>query len=275
MNRVCSLLALLLFVFAWSAPAAAVNYYDGVRAPKGLYLLNYASVYKADVFTDGAGDPLIRNFGMTRVQDLARLSYYWGDACLHLMAPVIWQEVSFKKDDDAGLGDVNLGFGYFIPVKVVDLLPILFVKFPTGGFDKSKKVNVGGGQTDLKPTLFLHKTMGPWTVDLAAKYFYRMENPDTKQAPHNELYAEGLFGREFWSFMKVGLSLNWLQTDGQKYLDEELITGAKARKVFAVGSDVYFRTKPVSVAFTYLYDAYAENSPQGHFFQIKTVFKLF
>ncbi len=263
----------LMVAMALPGTARAVNFYDGVRAPQGLYLLSYTSLYAADEKTGKDGKVAVKDLGFKRYQELVRLSYYQGNWCAHLMVPAAWQEVGAAKKDDLGFGDINLGFGYFVPIRSVDLLPILFVKGPTGSYDKSNPASIGENQWDLKPTLFLHKTLGPWTVDLAAKYFYRSTNKETKVAPMNEFYAEGLFGYEFWQFMKLGLSLNYKNGDGQKWFDEDT-NGARAKEAFSVGSDVYFRFKPVKLSFTYLYDAYTANTTQGQYFQIKTVWKF-
>jgi len=47
-----------------------------------------------------------------------------------------------------------------------------------------------------------------------------------------------------------------------------------ARENVSVGADFYYRFKWFSVTLTYLYDVYAENSPKGHFLQLKTVYRF-
>jgi hypothetical protein len=38
----------------------------------------------------------------------------------------------------SGLGDINLGAGYFLPIKQIDILPMIFVEFPTGEYNSSQ-----------------------------------------------------------------------------------------------------------------------------------------
>jgi hypothetical protein len=44
------------------------------------------------------------------------------------------------------------------------------------------------------------------------------------------------------------------------------------RETLSVGADFFYKFPKLSVTFTYLYDAYAANCTQGHFFQLKTVY---
>ena len=268
------MMGLLSATLGIPSAAEAVNFYDGVRALEGLYFLNYVSYYTADEVTDDKGDTALDGYGFKKVQEMVRFSYYAGRWCFHAFIPFGYKEVKFYGEDTWGLGDSNLGAGRFLPVKAVDIVPMLFVKFPTGRYDRDRKVNYGDHQYDIKPSIFLHKTLGPWTVDMALKYFYRLVNPVTHRAPHNEFYAEGLFGYEFWNFVKPGLSLNWMKSGDDKYFGEETGREAKTRESFSVGSDVYFRFNMVKLSFTYLYDAYAENTVRGHYAQMKTVYKF-
>jgi len=51
----CAFFALVMLV-QLPGEAEAVNFYDGARAPKGLYLLTYTSLYTADDLTDSHGN---------------------------------------------------------------------------------------------------------------------------------------------------------------------------------------------------------------------------
>lgn len=273
MKKVLLILSAAVIFFIPSG-SDAVNFYDGVRAPEGLYLLTYTSLYTADEVTDGSGDTAVADYGFTRIQEMLRLSYYAKEMCFHVYLPAGYKEVEYYGEDTWGWGDLNLGIGRFLPVKSLDIVPMLFVKFPTGRYDGDRKVNYGDHQFDIKPTVFLHKTIRQWTVDLALKYFYRLVNPDTHTAPHNEFYAEALLGYEFWNFMKVGLSLNWMKSDDSKYFGEEVANNAKVRESYSIGSDIYFRLSSFNLSFTYLYDVYVENTVKGHYVQMKTVHRF-
>jgi len=252
-------------------PSFAVNFYDGARA-QGLYFLTYSSLYDADKVDDSRGHTSKKDYGYRKLEELFRLCYYRKDLVLTGLFPVGHVKNRFYHDSSAGIGDVNLGAGYFLPVKEVDLLPMLFVKFPNGDYNSQRSVNYGTNQYDIKPVLFIYKAMGRISFDGAAKYFFRAENPATKVAPGDELHLQGLLGWQFTQKFKAGPSLSWMKSTSQKN------SGVKAdgskRESLSAGADFYFRFPAFSAAFTYLRDVRARNTVKGDFFQLKTCYKF-
>src|SRR5665647_1326121 len=143
-----SISALLMMM---SNTAFAVNFYDGARAPQGLYFLTYTSAYLADETTDSKGDIAKRDYGLTKINELVRFCYYSPNFVATALLPVGYMDVSSLKQDSFGMGDMNLGACYFLPVTQIDILPMLFVKFPTGEYNSSKSVNIGSNQYDITP----------------------------------------------------------------------------------------------------------------------------
>ena len=252
--------------------AFAVNFYDGARAKQGTYFLTYSSLYAADETTDKNGDTFKKDFRLWSVQELLRLCYYSPDFVATALVPLGYMEIDSLDQHSSGVGDINLGVGYFLPVKQVDILPMLFVEFPTGEYRSSKAANIGSHQYDIKPVLFLHKSFKKFSVDAAAKYFFRLENDDTGVLPGDEFHLQCLLGYNLTDKFKLGPSINWMisqdkEKDGAEVKDS-------ARESLSAGADIYYRFSRLSVTFTYLYDVYTENSPSGHFFQIKTVYRF-
>jgi hypothetical protein len=250
----------------------AVNFYDGVRAPDGVYLLTYSSLYYADKTTDSEGKTSKSGYGYRKLEELLRFCYYNKDLVLTVLMSTGDVHSEFYHTSSGGLGDINLGAGYFLPVKEADILPMLFVKFPTGEYDSHKSINYGTNQYDIKPTVFIYKALGRLSFDAAVKYFIRAENFSTDVIPGNELYLQVLLGWQFTKKIKAGPSFNWMKSSSQK------IAGTKVslsrRESLSVGADVYLRFKPLSVALTYLRDIRAENTTKGDFYQVKTVYKF-
>jgi hypothetical protein len=147
---------------------------------------------------------------------------------------------------------------------------MVFVKFPTVEYDRNKIVNVGSHQYDIKPVVFLYKAFGDFSIDAAAKYFIRLENEDTRVSPGDELYLQLLLGYKVTDRFKVGPSINWMLSRDKEVNDVKV--NNSSRETLSVGADFYYKFPKLSVTFTYLYDAYAENSPKGHFLQLKTVY---
>jgi hypothetical protein len=253
------------------APSFAVNFYDGART-QGLYFLTYSSVYDADKTTDPRGHTSKKDYGYRKLEELSRLCYYKKNLVLTGFLPVGHVKSGFYHGSSQGLGDVNLGAGYFLPVNEVDLLPMLFFEFPTGDYDSQRGVNYGSNQYDIKPVLFIYKAIGRFSFDGAAKYFFRTENPGTGVSPGGELYLQGLWGWQFTKKFKAGPSLNWMKSGSQK--TDKVKVGRSQRETLSAGADFYFRFPVFSATFTYLRDVCAKNTVKGDFFQFKTCYKF-
>ncbi|MDI6741767.1 MAG: transporter, partial [Smithella sp.] len=268
--RVIFILFCLLFIepdFAF-----AVNFYDGSRAKQGTYFLTYTSLYTADEITNKNGNVSRKDFGLFSAQEMLRLCYYSPDFVATALVPFGYMEIKSLDQDSSGLGDINLGAGYFLPVKQVDILPMLFVKFPTGEYHASKSANIGSNQYDIKPMFFLHKTLGDFSIDASAKYHFRLKNEKTNVLPGDEFYLQLLLGYKVTEKFKLGPSFNWM-ISGDKEQNGIKVKNS-GRENVSVGADFYYRFSWLSVTLTYLYDVYTENSPQGHFLQLKTVYRF-
>lgn len=251
--------------------AFAVNFYDGSRA-QGTYFLTYSSVYKADEATDKNGNTSNRDYGFFNAQELLRLCYYSPDFVATALIPAGYMDSNFLHQNSSGLGDINLGAGYFLPFKQVDILPMIFVEFPTGVYNASKAVNIGSNQYDIKPMIFIYKSFGDFSIDAAVKYYFRLKNNTTDVLPGDELYLQCLLGYNLTDKLKLGPSINWMISKDKE--QNGVIVSNSARETLSVGADVYYRFSWLSVTFTYLYDVHTENSSKGHFFQLKTVYRF-
>ena len=262
---------LILAMAVLTAPAAhAVNFYDGARSPQGTYFLTYTSLYLANNVTDAKGNNTKTDYGLTKASEILRLCYYSPEFVATALVPFQYMDVRSIKQQSAGLGDVSVGVGHFLPIKSFDILPMLFLKLPTGEYTQGKAVNVGSNQYDIQPMIFLYKAMGDFSIDAVAKYFFRLENPDTHVSPGDEFYLQALLGYKVTDKLKMGPSLSWMISRDQERYGVRVANSA--RQSFSAGTDIYYRFKTFGVTFTYLYDVYTENTTKGHFFQIKTVY---
>jgi hypothetical protein len=250
--------------------ASAVNFYDGARAKQGSYFLTYSSVYTADETTDKNGNTSKKDYGLISAQELFRFCYYSPDFITTILIPAGVMDIHSLHQNSSGLGDINLGAGYFLPFKQVDILPMIFVEFPTGVYNASKAVNIGSNQYDIKPMIVLYKSFGDFSMDAAAKYYFRLKNNTTDVLPGDELYLQCLLGYNLTDKLKLGPSINWMISKDKE--QHGVTVSNSARETLSVGADVYYRFSWLSVTFTYLYDVHTENSAKGHFFQIKTVY---
>ena len=95
-------------------------------------------------------------------------------------------DIGSNAQNDSGLGDIQLAYGYFLPVDWADLLPVIQVKFPTGPFDKNRSTNYGSGYTDIWLEFFLNKRVEKFMLDFVTRYWIKFENTE------NNYYKLGL-----------------------------------------------------------------------------------
>jgi hypothetical protein len=247
----------------------AVNFYDGAHA-QGTYFLTYSSVYTADETTDKNGNTSKRDYGFFNAQELLRLCYYSSDLVATALVPFGYTDINSMNQNSSGIGDINLGAGYFLPFKKIDILPMLFVEFPTGVYNASKAANIGSNQYDIKPMIFLYKSFGNFSIDAAVKYYFRLKNETTNVLPGDELYVQCLLGYSVTDKFKLGPSINWMISSNKN--QNGAVVANSSRETLSVGADVYYRFSWLSVTLTYLYDVHTENSTKGNFFQLKTVY---
>ena len=269
--RLSALMLMLALVIMIPNNAAAVNFYDGVRAAKGLYFLTYSTLYTADKVMDSKGRTAVKDYGLLKAEELLRFCYYSPDFVFTALLPSGGVHVGSTDKNSFGLGDASIGGGWFLPVKEVDILPMLFVKIPTGDYASDKSTNYGTHQVDIKPVVFFHKSINNFSMDAAAKYFFRLEN-DKNIAPGDELHLEYLLGYDVTKNLKLGPSVSWMISrdktiDGHKVGDSE-------RQTLSAGAEFYTKISGMSFDFSYLYDAFAKNSPKGHYFQLKSCYKF-
>ncbi|MFA6383733.1 MAG: transporter [Candidatus Omnitrophota bacterium] len=252
--------------------ALAVNFYDGVRAPKGHYILTYSSYYTADKTTNVDGVVNNNDYDYRKNEEMIRYCYYSPNLLLTAFIPSGHVHSGLYRMSSGGIGDINLGAGYFLPVKQADILPALFVKLRNGDYESGKTVNYGTNQYDIKPTVFLYKALGKFSIDGAAKYYFRTQNRATRISPGNELYLQCLLGIQLNKMFKAGPSFNWMGSSSQKNNGTK-VSGSK-RGSFSIGGDILMRLPAVNITFTYLRDIESKNTTRGDFFQIKTSSKF-
>jgi hypothetical protein len=250
--------------------AFAVDFYDGARAPQGNYFLTYSSVYTANEITDKNGNTSKSDFGLVNADELIRFCYYSPDFVATALAPFGYTDIHSMNQSSSGLGDINLGAGYFLPFQKIDILPMIFVEFPTGEYNASKAVNIGSNQYNIKAMVFLYKAFGDFSIDAAVEYYFRLKNETTNVSPGDELYVQCLLGYNLTDKLKLGPSINWMISKDEE--QNGVTVNGSARETLSVGAEAYYRFSWLSVTFTYLYDVHTENSPKGNFFQLKTVY---
>jgi hypothetical protein len=269
---VFSILLLGMVRGAFPPAVNAVNIYDGIRAPDGIYFLTYSSLYHADDVRDSNGDLARGGYGYYSVQEIFRGAWYYRGFVFSALVPVGGVYVDSAGRGSFGLGDITAGAGFFLPVSCVDILPMVFVKFPSGEYDSSETVNYGSGQYDIRPMVFIFKSAGGFTFDGVVKYYRRLENNDTGVRPGDEIHLQGVAAYNLSGTFRAGPSISLMRGWNREVEGEE--QGNTAGEMLSIGGDFYVRAGCVGITFTWLNDIHSRNRTDGNYYQIKTVLKF-
>lgn len=242
--------------------AHAVNLGGAYKSKPGYSLKLYSLYYTADTRTDKNGDPAVNGLGLKKYGVSIGNSVQIGDFQLNAIIPVSKIEVGKLKDDDAGLGDILVSAGWFLPVEWANILPAVGVKIPTGSFDRQHPVNNGDGQTDLIMGLYLFKLIQPFSFDASLKYAVRFRNPDNDTTPGNEFSAEGLVTLRLIDGIRIGPAINFAIGEDSKKAGKTSVNSGIMR--LSAGGEVYYgRLDQVKISLAAYQDLLTRNTFEG------------
>lgn len=270
-SHICAALALLSCLALLPAAADAVNLGAAYRAAPGYGLKLYSFYSTADTRTDRDGNPAVNGLGVNKYGVSFGNSYQIGDLQLNAIIPICKVEVGKLKASDAGLGDVQLIAGWFLPVEWANVLPAMAVKVPTGSFEKNRSVNVGDGQADLTAGLFFYKLMQPLSFDAVVKYAVRFRNPDSDFTPGNEFSAEGLITVRLAEGIRVGPAVNFVVGADNKKGGKTLADSGLMR-LSAGGEAYYGRLGHMKISLAAYRDVLTRNAYEGILILSRIVF---
>ena len=262
MSPLCIPLACLVCFSLGPATANAINLGAAYRSGPGYKLKLYSLYYGAETHTNKDGKPDVNDLGLRKYGVSIGNSYQTGNFQFDVIIPVSKIEVNKLKDQDAGLGDILVAAGWFLPVEWANILPAVGVKIPTGSFDKDKSVNNGDGQTDLVMGVYLFKLMQPLSFDAVVKYNVRFRNPDSDFTPGNEFSAEGLVTLRLVEGVRIGPAVNFVIGEDNKKGGKTLPDSGLMR--LSAGGEVYFgRLDRVKISLAAYRDVLTRNTFEG------------
>lgn len=252
-----------LICFSLSPGSAyAINLGGAYRSKPGYSLKLYSLYYAADTRTNKDGKPAVKDLGLKKYGVSIGNSFQIGDVQLNAIIPVNKIEVVKLKDSDAGLGDILLSAGWFLPVKWANILPTVAVKVPTGGFDKNHSANSGDGQTDLLMGVYLFKLMQPLSFDALIKYAVRFRNPDSDFTPGNEFSAEGLVTLRLVEGIRIGPAINFTIGEDNKRGGRTVADSGLMR--LSAGGEIYYGSlDQVKISLAAYQDVLTRNTFEG------------
>lgn len=271
-------LAVLCLCFTFSGRAYGLDPYDNVALPQGWFLSLYPSYYQASTYTDNNGnkqmDPGIRAY-----QTGVRFTYYDKTLLPKTWAFSIILPAGQKEQlgiSDSGIGDLTLTAGYWFvddPASKTYFAAGMFVDVPTGGYDKTKKSNMGSNMYKFRPAIGFAKDIGKLHTEGILKYNIYTENKDTGVRPGSETIAELYAGYFVRLTVLLGGLLN--ATFGQNKTVNGRETAGSGLRRYQAGPSVYWvPAKGFSITVDALSEFGTKNTAEGYLLMSRFSWKL-
>lgn len=258
----CTILLAIIAVIGGHTPCQAINFAAGARLPDGPVINLYPYWFSADTRTDAHGDPQLRHLGLDKYGISYGVSYYRQGWLSNIVVPSGRLQVDAVHGEDTGIGDLQLRFGHFLPWKEVTLLPLVFVKLPTGPFDPHRPVNFGDGQADVSGELYLNKAFGRLVVDGLLRYSVRLRNSETATTPGREVVNEWLVTWKFSDALRAGPAVNLLHGGNLERNGHRVPDSAPDK--LALGGELYYILAPrAKLSLAAYRDVVVRNSNDG------------
>jgi hypothetical protein len=261
-------------------PNGAEDFMAGAVPPPGVYFLNYFEYYSANKFKiKGAGD--MPNFNLKLTADVLRLLYvtkqqifggFWG---MHIFVPFMNVDVTLPVGSQSkfAVGDIIIDpFILSWHTKNWHFVTGLDIFIPTGQYDKNRLANVGRNYWTFEPIVGItYLSDSGFEVSSKFMYDFNTKNNDSDYASGQEFHFDYTVGYKIkdWSLGIGGYYYKQITND--KQYGQTVGDGFKGQ-VFAIGPQVKFDYKKMSLILKYQWETAVENRPQGNNFWFKFVY---
>jgi len=231
-------------------PIGAENHLAGAAPPPGVYVLEYVNVYSASRLNDGQGNAIpVPGFKVEAVAAATRIAWVTDKPVLggqlvgHAIVPLVNVKVSVagQSASRTGLGDVSLGAGVaWHHSPQLHSVAALDVVLPTGGYDKSRPVNIGRNHLSVQPA-YLVSWIDPNGLNADAKIGLSLNrtNKDTHYRSGSELNIDYALGWGLGNGWVVGVGGNIYQQLAEDKRDGQTLSGTKGR-AYAMGPNLKY-----------------------------------
>lgn len=262
----------------------AEDFMAGALPPPGTYFKNYLNYYHASEFKGNNGHDMIPDFELDVVADVFRFLHvtkykvFGADWGMHVMIPVVYQDIALSGEDDDrfGLGDIMLTpflLGWHF--KNLHIAAAVEVSIPVGTYDEKRLANAGRNYWTFEPVLAI-TYLSDSGFELSSKFMYdfNLENDDTDYKSGQEFHFDATIGYHINKQWAVGINgYYYCQTtedelNGKKNAAHTLGEG----RVFAVGPAVNYAYKNMNFALKWQPEFEAENKPEGDKFWFNFVY---
>lgn len=257
----------------------------GALPPPGMYLLNYTEYYHADSFKGGNGSSEPFDFHLTAFADAVRfvnvtpITILGANWAQHIVVPVVYEDVKTDmrgptmNQHRTGMGDVDVDpfiLGFHKPP--FHWILGLDTYVPIGRYDPSDLDNISRNYWTFEPVAAVtYLNEGGQELSTKMMYDFNTENHDTDYTSGQEFHADFMAGQHLGAWT-LGAGGSWYhQTTDDKQFGNKV--GFQGRQM-ALGPQVGYQFKGVSIALSYDREFATENRPQGDKLWLKLVVPL-
>jgi hypothetical protein len=262
-------------------PNGAEDFMSGAVPPPGTYILNYMNYYGANKFKlrNGGEIPIFDLKAEAEVLRVLHVTKYqllganWG---FHVFLPVANVDVTLPSGSKSkfGMGDIivdPLIFSWH--TKNLHVVTGVDVFMPTGQYDKNRLANIGRNYWTFEP-IIAATYLSDSGFEVSGKFMYdfNTKNNATDYTSGQEFHFDYTLGYKIsnWSLGVGGYFYKQFTNDKQN--GSTVGTDGFKGQVFAVGPQVKYDYKNMSVTLKYQREMAVENRPQGNNFWFKFVY---
>jgi len=244
----------------------------GMFPPPGTYLLNYVTYYTAGSFRfkDGSSAPkfeLDALANVVRVVHVGKSKLLGGNVAMQAILPIVHLEVAVpgRSQSNNGLGDLvisplilswhsgNLHYAAGVDVDI-----------PIGAYDQNDLANIGRNYWTFVPVLAA-TYLSDSGYEASGKFMYDIntKNHDTSYLSGQEFHFDYTLAKRFNTFTAgVGGYFYKQVTDDEQNGLTVSSDGFKGQ-VFAIGPQLKYDYRNMSLSFKYQKERLVENMPEG------------
>ena len=277
--RLTILTLALLAVFLQPQPSDGADPFENRANPPGYYFTLYPSYYHASKIMDKNGEATGADPEFTLCQNILRVTYFNRTTFKNTWAATVLVPAGRKEmfnDHSDGLGDITVGLGYWpvdIPEEKSWIGVGVYLDFPAGDYDSSRKANMGTNVWKFRPVLLFAKQFDKVNGELTLKYNMYSENEETGIREGNEFITEACLGYFVRQNIFIGGIFNGILGDNKTMNGNEIKDSGVRR--YQAGPTVFWSPYlGFSLTLDLLYDLEVNNSVKGQLISGRLSWKL-
>ncbi len=269
----------VLIILSSVSESYAVDPFDNIPAPTGLYFLDYPFYSTAQKILNGNGNILSDDIGLRLLENIFRFTYYGNASVEHPFAVTVLVPVGrieLMGDHDQGLGDATIGTAYWIINDARSKTWVgaaFFADAPTGNFDPNKKANMGSNVWKVRPALIFAKQFENFDIEASYKYNIYTKNKDNNIENGSENIFEGYIGYFLKPQLLFGAHYNVVYGEDEK-IGGQRVADSGVRVYQAGFSFNWMVSDNLGFMFENVYDYNTRNVPEGKIYLDRLCLKI-